>query len=203
MAEAAAPAIVFVDEIDRFGSRSGSGTDGASQETQRVFSQMLEWLGAAERKSIIVGTTNVPQHLDPVFIRPGRFSACIPFLYPDRVAREQILGIHLGLARTGDPRRPEMDEKDVRKAIPEIAGETEFYAGCDLEELVIRAKQRFFSDKHKGTRGMNGTHLLSAHKDYRIDVDTRRDTEAHYKDLGGVFASSVEMLRILGGSNLS
>jgi AAA+ superfamily predicted ATPase len=198
MAEAAAPAIVFVDEIDRFGSRSGSGTDGASQETQRVFSQMLEWLGNADRKSIIVGTTNVPHHLDPVFVRPGRFSACIPFLYPDRVAREQILSIHLGLARAGDPRRPDMDERDVRKAIPAIAAETEFYAGCDLEELVIRAKQRFFNDK--GSRAMTGCHLLSAHKDYRIDVESRRETETQYRELGGVFASSVDMLRSLGGS---
>ncbi len=199
MAEAAAPGIVFIDEIDRFGSRSGSGTDGASQETQRVFSQMLEWLGNAERKSIIVGTTNVPHHLDPVFVRPGRFSACIPFLYPDRVAREQILSIHLGLARAGDPRRPEMDETDVRRAIPAIAAETEFYAGCDLEELVIRAKQRFFNDK--SARALTGHHLLSAHKDYRIDVESRRETETQYRKLGGVFASSVDMLRSLGAQS--
>ena len=199
MAEAAAPGIVFIDEIDRFGTRSGSGSDGASQETQRVFAQMLQWLGDGERKSIIVGTTNVPHHLDPVFVRPGRFSACIPFLYPDRVAREQILGIHLGLAREGDPRRPEMDERAVRQVVPTIAAETEFYAGCDLEELIIRAKQNFFNDA--GARVMDGRHLTAAHKDYRINVEARRETETHYRELGGVFASSVDLLRSLGGQS--
>lgn len=197
MAEAAAPGIVFIDEIDRFGARSGSGSDGSSQETQRVFAQMLEWLGNSERKSIIVGTTNVPNHLDAALVRPGRFSACIPFLYPDQVARQQILGIHLGLAREGDLRRPEMDERDVRQAIPTLAAETEFYAGCDLEELIIRAKQNFFNDA--GAKAMNGRHLLAAHKDYRINVEARRETEARYRDLGGVFASSVDLLRSLGG----
>lgn len=197
MAEAAAPGIVFIDEIDRFGTRSGGGSDGASQETQRVFAQMLEWLGNSERKSIIVGTTNVPNHLDPAFIRPGRFSACIPFLYPDRVAREQILSIHLGLARKSDPRRPEMDENDIRQAVPSVAAETDFYAGCDLEELIIRAKQNFFNDARASM--MKGQHLLAAHKDYRIDVEARTETEARYRDLGGAFASSVDLLKSLGG----
>lgn len=193
MAEAAAPAIVFIDEIDRFGSRAGSGTDGASQETQRVFAQMLEWLGNSERKSIIVGTTNVPQHLDPAFIRPGRFSACVPFLYPDQKAREQILAIHLGLARAGDVRRPLMQEADVRKAIPVVAAGTNYYAGCDLEELVIRAKQNFFSDTQ--ATAMIAQHLLDAFRDYRIDIEIRIETEAHYHKLGGVFASSLDLLR--------
>ena len=196
MAEAAAPGIVFIDEIDRFGSRSGSGADGASQETQRVFAQMLEWLGNSERKSIIVGTTNVPNHLDPAFVRPGRFSACIPFLYPDQIAREQILGIHLGLARKDDSRRPVMDEKEIRRVLPTIAAATEFYAGCDLEELVIRAKQNFFNDSKASA--MNGNHVLAAHRDYRINVDTRTETEQRYRELGGVFASSVDLLQALG-----
>lgn len=193
MAEAAAPAIVFIDEIDRFGSRAGSGSDGASQETQRVFAQMLEWLGNSERKSIIVGTTNVPQHLDPAFIRPGRFSACVPFLYPDQKAREQILAIHLGLARAGDARRPLLQEADVRKAIPVVAAGTNYYAGCDLEELVIRAKQNFFSDTR--ATEMTAQHLLDAFRDYRIDIKIRSETEAHYHKLGGVFASSLDLLR--------
>jgi SpoVK/Ycf46/Vps4 family AAA+-type ATPase len=197
MAEAAAPGIVFIDEIDRFGTRAGGGSDGASQETQRVFAQMLEWLGNSERKSIIVGTTNMPTHLDPAFIRPGRFSACIPFLYPDCTAREQILGIHLGLARKGDSRRPEMDERAVRQAIVTLARETDFYAGCDLEELVIRAKQNFFNDAT--APALNSKHLLDAHRDYRVNVESRRETEAHYRELGGVFASSVDLLRSLGG----
>jgi transitional endoplasmic reticulum ATPase len=61
LAEQMSPAIVFIDEIDRCGKRSGTSADGASQETQRVFSQVLEWLGDKRRRSIIVGTTNTPE----------------------------------------------------------------------------------------------------------------------------------------------
>ncbi|MEI6972469.1 MAG: ATP-binding protein [bacterium] len=196
MVEAAAPCIVFIDEVDRFGRRTGTGSDGASQETQRVFSQMLEWLGG-ERKSIIVGTTNVPENLDPTFVRPGRLNPCIPFLYPDREAREQILLIHLGLGKPGDRRRPDMDEPDVRRVIPEIAAGTELFAGCDLEDLVIRAKQNFFDDS--GSNVMEGRHLIAAHMDYRINTESRSKTEEQYRKLGDVFASSVDMLRSLGG----
>ena len=67
LAEKMAPAIVFVDEIDRFGKRTGVAAGSAEEETQRVFSQFLEWLGKPDRNAIIVGTTNVPEHLDDAF----------------------------------------------------------------------------------------------------------------------------------------
>ena len=192
LVEQASPAIVFVDEIDRFGSRRSGQTDSASQETSRVFSQMLEWLGDANRKSIIVGTTNVPEALDPAFTRPGRFSYVVPFLYPNQEARTQILEMHLGLA--GSRPRPVMDEAAVRGVIPQIADATDFYAGADLEELVIRAKQNFFDDS---VDTMTGNHLLGAHEDYRINTDDRRGLAERYKSLGTIFANSVKLLEEL------
>lgn len=186
MVEQASPAIVFVDEIDRFGNRKSGNGDSASQETSRVFAQMLEWLGDANRKSIIVGTTNVPEDLDPAFLRPGRFSYVIPFLYPNLEARRQILEMHLGL--TGSRRKPVMEEASVRAVIPEIAAQTEFYAGADLEELVIRAKQNFFDDS---VEAMSAKHLQAAHKDYRINTDDRRGLAVRYKSLGTTFANSL------------
>ena len=189
LVEQASPAIVFVDEIDRFGNRKGGKTDSASQETGRVFAQMLEWLGDPARKSIIVGTTNVPGDLDTAFLRPGRFSYVIPFLYPNKSARKQILEMHLGLS--GSRRRPAMDESGIRSVLPEITAETEFYAGADLEEVVVRAKQNFFEDS---TAAMTPAHLLSAHKDYRIDTENRRGLADHYKSLGPTFANSVKLL---------
>ncbi|NIW14197.1 MAG: AAA family ATPase, partial [Candidatus Thorarchaeota archaeon] len=71
--------------------------DSAGEETRRVFSQLLEWLGDENRKAIIVGTTNRPEDLDKAFIRTGRFDYKIPILYPDEEARLHILRIHLGL----------------------------------------------------------------------------------------------------------
>jgi ATP-dependent 26S proteasome regulatory subunit len=190
--EQASPAIVFVDEIDRFGNRKSGRGDSASQETSRVFAQMLEWLGDANRKSIIVGTTNVPEDLDPAFLRPGRFSYVIPFLYPNLEARKQILEMHLGF--TGSRRKPAMNEVSVRTVIPQIAAETDFYAGADLEELVIRAKQNFFDDS---TETMNAEHLKAAHHDYRINTDDRKGLAERYKSLGTMFANSVTLLQEL------
>ncbi|HOX63867.1 MAG: ATP-binding protein [Verrucomicrobia bacterium] len=192
MVEQASPAIVFVDEIDRFGNRKSGNGDSASQETSRVFAQMLEWLGDANRKSIIVGTTNVPEDLDPAFLRPGRFSYVIPFLYPNLEARKQILEMHLGF--TGSRRKPVMEEAALRAVVPQIAAETEFYAGADLEELVIRAKQNFFDDS---VERMTVAHLQAAHKDYRINTSDRRGLADRYKSLGAMFANSVTLLQEL------
>ena len=190
--EQASPAIVFVDEIDRFGNRKSGQMDSGAQETSRVFAQMLEWLGDPNRKSILVGTTNVPEQLDPAFLRPGRFSYVVPFLYPNQEARKQILEMHLGLA--GSRRKPVMDEAGVRAAIPQIAAETEFYAGADLEELVIRAKQNFFDDS---VDAMTAGHLTAAHQDYRISTSDRQALSDRYKSLGTTFANSVKFLEDL------
>ena len=84
-----------------------------------------------------------------------------------------------------------MDESGIRSALPQITAETEFYAGADLEEVVVRAKQNFFEDS---TEAMTPAHLLSAHKDYRIDTENRRGLADHYKSLGPTFANSVKLL---------
>ncbi len=192
MVEQASPAIVFVDEIDRFGSRKSGQGDSASQETSRVFAQMLEWLGDANRKSIIVGTTNVPGDLDPAFLRPGRFSYVIPFLYPNQQARQQILEMHLGLV--GRRPKPVMAEDAIRPVISKIAAESEFYTGADLEEMVTRAKQNFFDDT---VDAMTAEHLQAAHRDYRINTEDRRGLAERYKSLGSAFANSVTLLEDL------
>lgn len=190
LVEQASPALVFIDEIDRFGKRTSGGGDGASQETGRVFAQMLEWLGDQNRKAIVVGTTNVPEHLDPAFLRPGRFSYVVPFLYPDPRARLQILRIHLGLE--GSRPRPVMDETSVLEALPQIARETDYYAGADLEELVIRAKQNFFQGN---APRLSGNDLQSAHSDYRIDTRERQKIIQRYNELGPAFANSLSLLQ--------
>lgn len=192
LAEQASPAIVFIDEIDRFGKRQGGGSDGASQETHRVFGQMLEWLGDANRRSIVVGTTNEPEHLDDAFTRPGRFSYCLPFPYPNRAAREQILAIHLGLS--GNKPSPAMNEEAIRRLLPEIAQGTRYYSGADLEELVIRSKRLFFQSE--GSL-LTPEHLLTAANDFKIDVAKRQATLSRYAKLDHQFANSSDLLREL------
>jgi len=188
--ENASPAIVFVDEIDQFGKRDGGGTDGASQEMRRVFSQFLTWLASPERRSIIIGTTNTPEVIDDAMIRPGRFSALIPFFPPDPAARKQILEIHLGLQ--GSKRRPAMDEDSVRQVIEEVVKGSEFYSGAHLEELVRRAKYICFGGSDSA---LCGKHLLKALDEYKVDINSQKDRIISYMKLPSLFKDSLLALK--------
>lgn len=174
LAEKMSPAIVFVDEIDRFGKRSGAASGSAEEETQRVFSQFLEWLGRPDRDAIIVGTTNVPEHLDEAFLRAGRLDYKIPFLYPGPQARLEVLAVHLGL--TGKSRRPrvplDMGEEETRSFLwDSVVPITRNFSCAELEELVTRAKRiAFDKERHAVTK----EDLLLATKTFRIDSVHRR-----------------------------
>ena len=176
LAEKMSPAIIFVDEIDRFGKRTGASAGSAEEETQRVFSQFLEWLGRPDREAIIVGTTNVPEHLDEAFLRAGRFDYKIPFLYPGPQARLEVLMVHLGYAKGG--KRPavpmNMGEDEVRRFLEEaIVPSTRNFSCAELEELVTRAKRIAFD---KDREALTGEDLLTAAKTFRIDSSARKRT---------------------------
>jgi SpoVK/Ycf46/Vps4 family AAA+-type ATPase len=167
LAEQMSPAIVFIDEIDRFGKRSGTSADGASQETQRVFSQVLEWLGDKRRQSIIVGTTNTPEHLDEAFLRAGRFDYKIPFLYPGKEARREILEIHLGLREGGGvPPLPwGISEEEREQLLEELSERTQDFTGAELEQLALRARRNAFNS---GRDKMSPEDLRRALECFRI-----------------------------------
>jgi len=174
LAEKMSPAIVFVDEIDRFGKRTGTAAGSAEEETQRVFSQFLEWLGKPDRSAIIVGTTNVPEHLDDAFLRAGRFDYKIPFLYPGPQARLEILLVHLGLSKgTTRKRVPlEMGDDEVREMLwRDIVPLTQNFSCAELEELVTRAKRIAF-DRDKDALGSQ--ELFEATRTFRIDSGYRK-----------------------------
>ncbi len=176
LAEKMSPAIVFVDEIDRFGKRTGASAGSAEEETQRVFSQFLEWLGRPDREAIIVGTTNVPEHLDEAFLRAGRFDYKIPFLYPGPQARLEVLLVHLGHSG-GSKRGPapmDMDAGRVREFLEEaVVPLTANFSCAELEELITRAKRLAFD---AGREEVRGEDLLLATKTFRIDFAARKRT---------------------------
>ncbi len=176
LAEKMSPAIVFVDEIDRFGKRGEATSDSAGEETKRVFSQFLEWLGKPDREAIIVGTTNVPEHLDEAFTRTGRFDYKIPFLYPGEQARLDILLVHLGMKDGAQKTRvplaiPEAELVDFLRR--EVVPLTSEFSGAELEELVTRAKRVAFD---RGGRFIETGDFIKAAKSFRIDRGQRRET---------------------------
>jgi cell division protease FtsH len=95
-AKAAAPAIVFIDELDAVGRRRGAGLGTVNDEREQTLNQMLvEMDGFDERHEVIIlAATNRPDVLDPALLRPGRFDREVVVNLPDRQGREGILRIH-------------------------------------------------------------------------------------------------------------
>src|SRR5437660_815466 len=95
-AKAAAPAIVFIDELDAVGRRRGAGVGAVNDEREQTLNQLLvEMDGFDERENVIVlAATNRPDVLDPALLRPGRFDRRVEVALPDRRGREGILRIH-------------------------------------------------------------------------------------------------------------
>ena len=191
LAEQMSPALVFIDEIDRFGKRTSSGADGASQETRRVFSQLLDWLGDERRKSIILGTTNVPEHLDEAFLREGRFDYKIPFLYPGKEARVQIFKIHLGLTGVKPPVPWEIKGGEIEDLLEEVAERTEGFTGAEIEQVCIRARTNAFL---RGGEGMSREDLYSALSSFRIDATKRAAQKEHYLAMAATFTNDAAFL---------
>ncbi len=95
-AKAAAPAIVFIDEMDAVGRRRGAGVGMVNDEREQTLNQLLvEMDGFDDRQEVIIlAATNRPDVLDPALLRPGRFDRHVTVGLPDRRGREGILGIH-------------------------------------------------------------------------------------------------------------
>src|SRR5260221_2709944 len=95
-AKAAAPCIVFIDELDAVGRQRGAGLGGGNDEREQTLNQLLvEMDGFDERETVIVmAATNRPDVLDPALLRPGRFDRQVTVGLPDRKRRQGSLGIH-------------------------------------------------------------------------------------------------------------
>jgi cell division protease FtsH len=94
--KAAAPAILFLDELDAVGRRRGAGVGQVNDEREQTLNQLLvEMDGFDERVNVVVlGATNRPDVLDPALRRPGRFDREVVVGLPDLAGRRAILEIH-------------------------------------------------------------------------------------------------------------
>lgn len=128
-ARQAAPAIVFLDEIDAIAGTRGDG----HEVTERVVSQLLTELDRAadHPKLVVLSATNRMESLDPALLRPGRLEQHIEVPNPDSKARREILAVHTRDTPLGD---------DVDLA--SLASETTDYSGAELESLVREASMR-------------------------------------------------------------
>ena len=130
-AKAAAPSIIFIDELDAIGrSRASSATFGANDEREQTLNQILtEMDGFTPNQNVVVlAATNRPEVLDPALLRPGRFDRRVTVSPPDRAGREAILKIHTRNLRLA----PDVNLDD-------IAGATAGFVGADLRNIANEA----------------------------------------------------------------
>ncbi|HVE47460.1 MAG TPA: AAA family ATPase [Acidimicrobiales bacterium] len=94
-AKAAAPAIVFLDEIDAIGARRGASADGGREREQTLNQILVELDGFDARSGVtIMAASNRPEILDEALVRPGRFDRTVVISLPDRGSRRKILDVH-------------------------------------------------------------------------------------------------------------
>jgi len=181
------PVFVYIDEIDRFSSRSGNGggeRDGGT--SAELFSELLSQLGDENRNFIVIATTNKPESIDPALRRVGRFDCLVPIFLPDVEAREGILKVHTQIQN----KVPLGDDVDFKK----IAKLTEYWNGAEVTALVQKAIRLAFLEKE--TEKVCMRHFMAALENFIVNVEQRKKESAEYMRLARELTNDKKFLKM-------
>jgi cell division protease FtsH len=177
-AKEAAPAIVFIDELDAIGRSRTSGVagfSGGNDEREQTLNQILTEMDGFDSSTnvIVVGATNRPDVLDQALLRPGRFDRRVAVSPPDRAGREAILKVHT----RGVPLGPDVD-------LGRIASTTPGMVGADLANLVNEAALLAARRSHEVVDESDFTDaleriVLGAERQVMVSPEDRRRTAYH------------------------
>ncbi|MGP1382285.1 MAG: AAA family ATPase [Thainema sp.] len=147
IAEALAPCVLWIDEIDKafagFDSRGDSGT------TSRVFGTFITWLAEKTSPVFVVATANNIQTLPPEMLRRGRFDEIFFVGLPSQEERKAIFEVHLSRLRPHNVSQYDCDR---------LAYETPDFSGAEIEQTIIEAMHIGFSQN----RDFNNDDILEA-----------------------------------------
>jgi len=195
IADAIQQAIIFIDEIDRYGKRATSSVGGGAEVRKEVFSMLLEELGREDRQWFFVAATNIIEAIDPAMLRTGRVDAVVPMPYPDFDARIEILKIHSQLKRN----LPLAKDVDFAK----IAEKTQYWSGSDLEQLVIRTaretmKKAIMNGERKSgkIRRITQDDFEEEIRNFKIDIERNKKMHERMKELAQQFTNDARLLSI-------
>jgi AAA+ superfamily predicted ATPase len=136
-AESVAPAILWIDEIDKAlaGSQNAAGSDGGT--SSRVFGTLLTWLSEKTSPVFVIATANDISHLPPELLRKGRLDEIFFVDLPQLEERREVFRIHL-VKRGRDPQKFDLES---------LAQASDGFSGAEIEEAVIAALFDAFSQK--------------------------------------------------------
>jgi SpoVK/Ycf46/Vps4 family AAA+-type ATPase len=162
-AEAMAPCILMIDEIEKgLAGSSGGGGGGDSGTSTRVFGTLLSWMNDKTCPVFVVATANEFDHLPPEMLRKGRFDEIFFVDFPHAGERENILEIHV-CKRGRDPKQFD---------IPRLVEATKDFTGSEIEQAIITGMIEAFAD---GEREFTTDDVLSGIKKTIPLIDTMRD----------------------------
>ncbi|MBD1870714.1 AAA family ATPase [Cyanobacteria bacterium FACHB-471] len=143
LAEAIAPCVLWIDEIDKAFGNITSGADGDSGTSRRVFGSLITWMQEKTAPVFIVATANNVQILPAELLRKGRFDEIFFLNLPTEPEREEIFKVHLQRLR---PNR--LREFDLSL----LARQTKNFSGAEIEQVVIDGMHRAFGQGKPGQR---------------------------------------------------
>ncbi|HEY2319436.1 MAG TPA: ATP-dependent zinc metalloprotease FtsH [Solirubrobacteraceae bacterium] len=177
-AKEAAPAIIFIDELDAIGRSRASGgpnLSGGHDEREQTLNQILtEMDGFSPRESVIVlGATNRPEILDQALLRPGRFDRRVVVVPPDRAGREAILRVHTRSV----PLDTDVDLGAIAAATPGMVGAD--LANVANEAALLAAKRNHAKVARQDVSDALERIVLGAARKVMLSEDDRRRTAYH------------------------
>ncbi|WP_308165228.1 AAA family ATPase [Nocardia noduli] len=151
-AEACAPCVLWVDEIDK--GFAGAGTASDTGTSARVFGTFLTWLQEKTGPVFVIATANRIENLPPEFLRKGRFDEIFFVDLPDSYERADIWRLHLTRRPAGPAGGPELTPELLR----ELAGISEGFSGAEIEQAVVSGLFEAYFDR----RALTAADLLHA-----------------------------------------
>jgi SpoVK/Ycf46/Vps4 family AAA+-type ATPase len=136
LAEAIAPCVLWIDELEKAFAGIGGGGGGADVTT-RLFGNFLTWMQEKDSPTFVVATANDITKLPPELLRKGRFDEIFYVGLPNDDEREKIFKIHI------EKRRPQ-DLKNID--ITELVKRSKGFSGADIEGVVKDAIESAFAD---------------------------------------------------------
>jgi cell division protease FtsH len=186
-AKQAAPAIIFIDELDAIGRARGSGpVMGGHDEREQTLNQILTEMDGFDPRTevVVLSATNRPDILDPALLRPGRFDRRVTVNPPDRAGRAAILKVHT----RNVPLAEDVD-------LDQVAAQTPGMVGADLRNLANEAALTAARHRHERVELADFTEALSRiilGAERRITLSSQERERTAYHEAGHAILGMVE-----------